>query len=243
MTGKRRKSAWERLEEKRLTYFLVGLVITLSLVYVALEFNFYGTSAEDRDEALLQEMMAENGAMPIISHSQIIIQPEQNSDDGGGERIRVVPDEEGDDNMEEDEKEETIDDTLFAGIDSMAMEGNDIAPPPPVDMAKSDTLPVFRVVEDVPQFPGGHAAFVKWLTKHLVYPSTPQRLKVQGKVAVTFIVERDGTITDIKVAQPLFSELDNEALRVMRMMPPWQPGKHDGKPCRTMVCVPIVFKL
>ncbi len=243
MTVNDRKRRSADLEGKRLTAFLLGLILVLAAVFVALEYNHSPADPFDDDEELLREMMAEGDAMPVMIHQEMQVLPQQEQPMEGEERIRVVPDEEEPEEEMPQEEETAVTDSLIAGVDSMAVEGDDMAPPPPVDIAKDDNPLHFRVVEDMPQFPGGQAEYVKWLTKNLRYPSSAQRMRVQGKVAITFIVERDGKITDVKVAQSLYSACDNEALRVMRMMPDWKPGRHKGEPCRTMVCVPIVFKL
>lgn len=101
----------------------------------------------------------------------------------------------------------------------------------------------FRLVEDLPQYPGGAVEFMKWLTKNLRYPKMAQVKKTEGKVIAHFYVEKDGRITGLKIVQSLSQECDREALRVLRMMPNWQPGVQNGQPCRTKVCIPIVFKL
>lgn len=101
----------------------------------------------------------------------------------------------------------------------------------------------FRVVEDLPQFPGGAVEFMKWLTKNLKYPPSAQQRKVQGRVVAQFIVNKDGSISDLVLVEKVSPELDREALRVLRMMPKWTPGVMDAKPCRTKVCIPVVFKL
>jgi protein TonB len=98
-------------------------------------------------------------------------------------------------------------------------------------------------VEQLPEFPGGMVEFMKWLTKNLKYPPSAQNRKVQGRVVVSFIVNKDGTIADAKVVKPVDPTLDREAMRVVRMMPNWKPGLQMGKPCRTMFAIPIVFKL
>ena len=100
-----------------------------------------------------------------------------------------------------------------------------------------------RVVEDLPQFPGGAAEFMKWLTKNLRYPSSAQSQQVKGRVVAQFIINRDGSVTDLEVTEHLNRACDNEVLRVLRMMPKWQPGLMDAKPCRTKVCIPVVFNL
>jgi protein TonB len=101
----------------------------------------------------------------------------------------------------------------------------------------------FRVVEELPEFPGGATELMKWLTKNLRYPVTAQQRKVQGKVVAQFIVNTDGSISNIELVTRVDPSLDREALRVLRMMPQWKAGKQNDKPCRTQVCIPIVFKL
>ena len=100
-----------------------------------------------------------------------------------------------------------------------------------------------RVVEDLPQFPGGAVELMKWLTKNLKYPAAAQQRKVQGRVVAQFVINTDGSISDLELVEKLSTECDREALRVLRMMPNWQPGVMNAKPCRTKVCIPIVFKL
>jgi protein TonB len=78
---------------------------------------------------------------------------------------------------------------------------------------------------------------------NLKYPVYAQQRKIQGKVMVSFIVNKDGSVADIKVLKSVNPYLDAEALRVMKMMPKWKPGQEKGKPCRTMIAIPVVFKL
>ena len=101
----------------------------------------------------------------------------------------------------------------------------------------------FRVVEDLPQFPGGASEFMKWLTKNLKYPASAQRRQVKGKVVAQFIVNTDGSVSDVELTEHLEAACDREVLRVLRMMPKWQAGVMNAKPCRTKVCIPIVFNL
>ena len=95
----------------------------------------------------------------------------------------------------------------------------------------------------MPEFPGGMVYLMKWLTKNLKYPARAQQQKIQGRVIVSFIVNKDGIIADAKVIKSVDDDLDREAMRVIRMMPKWKPGIQNDKPCRTMVAIPIVFKL
>lgn len=103
--------------------------------------------------------------------------------------------------------------------------------------------PVDERLSHLPEFPGGWAEMVRWLTQNLRYPPQAQAGGLQGRVVVSFIVNPDGKLSDIKVAKSVNPLLDREALRVVRKMPPWKPGTEDGKPCRSMVVVPVVFKL
>ena len=107
----------------------------------------------------------------------------------------------------------------------------------------ADDPETLRIVQELPVFPGGMTEFVKWLTKNLKYPTAALRSKIQGKVMVSFIVNTDGTISDIKVVKKAHRLLDAEALRVAKQMPNWEPGKDHGKVCRTMVAIPIVFEI
>src|SRR3712207_5782326 len=94
-----------------------------------------------------------------------------------------------------------------------------------------------------PEFPGGMVAFMQWLTQNLNYPPLAQRQRIEGKVVVSFIINKDGSIADAKIAKSANPLLDREALRIVGIMPKWKPGMQDNKPCRTMFAIPINFKL
>lgn len=113
---------------------------------------------------------------------------------------------------------------------------------PPIPMASEQPLN-FRIVQQMPEFPGGGSAFIQWLTRQLRYPPLAQSQRIQGRVVVSFIVNKDGSIADVKLEKSVNDLLDREALRVIRMMPRWKPGVHNNQPCRTMVAVPVVFKI
>ena len=107
----------------------------------------------------------------------------------------------------------------------------------------ADDPETLRMVQELPMYPGGMVEFMKWLTRNLNYPKYALRNKIQGKVMISFIVNTDGTISDIKVVKRAHALLDAEALRVARLMPKWEPGKDHGKVCRSMVAIPIVFEI
>ena len=107
----------------------------------------------------------------------------------------------------------------------------------------ADDPETLRIVQELPMFPGGMTEFVKWLTKNLKYPNAALRSKIEGRVMISFIVNTDGTVSDIKVEKKVHRLLDAEALRVAKQMPKWEPGKDHGKVCRTKVAIPIVFEI
>jgi len=98
-------------------------------------------------------------------------------------------------------------------------------------------------VETVPEFPGGLDAFGKFLAANIRYPYSARRDRVQGRVIVSFVIEKDGTITDPKVARGIGGGCDEEALRVIKLMPKWVPGIQNGKPVRVAYSVPIAFTI
>ena len=102
---------------------------------------------------------------------------------------------------------------------------------------------VFDVVEQMPSFPGGPSALMQYLSSNIKYPVVAQENGVQGRVIVSFVVERDGSISDVKVARSVDPSLDREAQRVVKSMPRWSPGKQNGSTVRVKYTVPVVFRL
>ena len=101
----------------------------------------------------------------------------------------------------------------------------------------------FDVVEQMPQFPGGPAALMEFLSKNVKYPQEAYKNGIQGRVIVTFVVNKDGSISDAKVVKSVDPQLDEEALRVVHSMPNWIPGRQNGEPVNVKYTVPITFKL
>ena len=102
---------------------------------------------------------------------------------------------------------------------------------------------VFDVVEVMPQFPGGQIAMLQYLMKNIKYPEQAMKEGIQGRVTVRFIVEKDGSISDVKPVLSVHPLLNKEAVRVVKSMPKWSPGKHNGKPVRVRFNLPVMFKL
>lgn len=108
---------------------------------------------------------------------------------------------------------------------------------------KEEETKVFDVVEQMPQFPGGQQALFEYLSKNIKYPVIAEENGVQGRVIVTFVVERDGSITDVRVAKSVDPSLDKEAVRVTKSMPHWNPGMQNGGPVRVKFTLPVTFRL
>ena len=118
-----------------------------------------------------------------------------------------------------------------------------VAPPPEPEKPKPAEDKIFDAVEQPPMFPGGQEAMMKWLSNNIRYPEAAQQNNVSGRVIVSFVVEKDGSVSDVKLAKGIDRDLDNEALRVVKRMPKWQPGKNNGVAVRTKFTLPVTFKL
>jgi len=234
------------LESKRATWFLLGLVLVISVLFVASEYNIYDDTAEKEDQ-MLDELAKDIDFIPITRQNDMVALPAPKPRKAEKpNKIKVV------DNVEEaqqavqlpSEAQQLEEDGDGLGEQAQKEGEEELTPAlSPFTKDGKDNPLNFRVVEDLPQFPGGAAELMKWLTRNLRYPATAQRQKIEGKVVVQFIINKDGTMANLKVVKSLNPECDREALRVMRMMPKWKPGVQNDKPCRTMVCIPIVFKL
>ena len=102
---------------------------------------------------------------------------------------------------------------------------------------------VYEIVEQMPSFPGGPAELMKWLSSHVQYPAIAIDICIQGTVIVAFIVEPDGSVSNAKLVRSVDPCIDQEALRVVRQMPKWNPGKRAGIPVRVIYYLPIKFKV
>lgn len=229
------------MDNQRAFNFLLGLVVVLSLFIVALEFTTTGEPPQTDDD-ILDDISQDIEMVPVVSRDAVAALPAGGKKAGVSGKISVV-----DRPAAGAAYAVTSPVTDVAG--SLAGMGlgdvTDISNAAiPASVAEANDNPLnFQVVERLPEYPGGMSAFVQWLTKNLNYPVTAQRSKIQGTVLVAFIVNKDGSITDLKVVKSVSPELDREALRVLRLMPKWKPGEDHGEPCRTYFSIPIVFKL
>jgi protein TonB len=228
-----KKSRGADLENLWVQGFLLGLVVVLAALLVALEWNsndsgwaFFETDDDLEAEMELSPLKRDKDEIPMM------LPQEQQVEQPKSEQLRLV-----DDDVELTFEPEPVE----RPEEQKDQKAVDEDKPEVVDMYNE---PVdFRVVEDLPQFPGGASEFMKWLTKNLKYPASAQKKQVRGRVVAQFIVNTDGSVSDLELTEHLEAACDREVLRVLRMMPNWQAGVMNAKPCRTKVCIPIVFNL
>jgi protein TonB len=113
----------------------------------------------------------------------------------------------------------------------------------PVQAVVEDENKIFMVVEQQPEFEGGYEAMMNFIRKNMRYPASARRMGIDGTVYVSFVVGKDGSIADVKVLRGISADCDKEAVRVVQMMPPWKPGKQNGKNVFVRFNLPIKFKL
>ena len=159
------------------------------------------------------------------------------------------------DNLVKEEDEIKLDEIEKStkAIGALTVDGNDelggevlrikeeIAPPEPPKHVEDNKI--FEVVEQNPTFPGGTAALMSWLSQNIKYPVIAAENGIKGRVIVQFVVEKDGSITDVVVVKSVDPSLDKEATRVIKNMPHWIPGRQNGSPVRVRFTVPVTFTL
>ncbi len=221
-----KKSEKASLENDKLVYVLMGLVFVLSLVYVALEWTEREvTKYEVTDTEFLFEEEVE-----IQQTSQETPPPPPPPAVQEVEVLNVV-----EDNVETESIEVTSEETEQEVV---------IAAPVEAPVEEEEEEVVFVVVESMPEFPGGQQALFKYLSENVKYPVIAQENGIQGRVICQFVVNKDGSIVDVEVVRSGGDpSLDKEAVRVIKSMPKWKPGKQRGKAVRVKYTVPVNFKL
>lgn len=214
-------------EKQRLPFVLLGLFFTAAFVFMAFSYRtgdgiVGGGNDNDRTRDVEFELNEIDEPPP----------PEETPPPPDTPEVPPPPT----DDVREVEKEDDQTKVSIAPPD---------VPPPPVNNTPAPPPPdeIFDVVEEEPLFPGGEEAMQSFIKSKVKYPEMSIQMGDQGKVYVRFVVEKDGSITNVSVARGVTPELDKEAIRVVKMMPNWSPGKQRGRAVRTNVVIPIVFKL
>lgn len=240
-----KKSDSAQLEDKRITFFLLGLIIIFSCLFVGLQYTSHAGDYDISDE---MEDLSQDLELSIPQDNKDMVSAEAAAAPASKSITQEVK--AANKPQESERKISTTTSELVIGNGDGSVDGSNVkeaAPETPIDnnasAAQAEAPIQFNVVQQIPVFPGGWSAFMQWLTKNLKYPKLAQQNKIQGMVVVSFIVNKDGSVADIKIATSVDPLLDREALRVMKMMPKWKPGMDHNKVCRTMIAVPVVFQL
>lgn len=224
-----KKTPKANLERHRGTYILMGLVLGVSILFFAFEWS---TETRKLDEnVIVQDVLAEE-EIEITRRDPTPPPPPPPPEPETPEIIEVV-----------EERVETRMEIKSEDDQSQRQTEVYIPPPPPKLKQEEVTEEIFVVVEEQPEFPGGQAAMMKFLSDNIRYPVIAQENGIQGRVICNFVVERDGSITDVQVVRGQDPSLDREAIRVIQQMPRWKPGKQRGSPVRVRFTLPVVFRL
>lgn len=224
-----KKSERADLERGKGTSLLIGFVIALGVMFVALEWT--QREVEDNSELYTAKDMSLNEEMVPITLPEKKTVPPPPAALNKAEIIEIVED---DADIEEDIMASTEDNVEWVDLDEYDVV--EVEPEP-------EEEEIFMVVEDQPEFPGGTAALLDYLRKNIKYPAICRENNIQGRVLVTFIVNKDGAIVEPEVVKSVHPQLDREALRVISTMPNWKPGSQRGKPVRVKYTVPVNFRL
>ena len=225
-----KKSEKASLENKKLLFLEIGLIVSLLIVYIALEWTSKETNTavlEDNTEVLIEEEIISTNMetpppppaapkMPVLS-----------------DQIDIV-----DDEIE-------LEDDMFMNLEDDASLGVEIMDYVEVEeeVVEEEAIP-FQLVEEKPSFQGGDAnQFSKWVNSRLVYPEIAKENGVQGRVTLQFTVEKDGTVTKVRVLRGVDPSLDKEAVRVVSQSPKWKPGKQRDRAVPVTYTFPVIFQL
>ena len=220
-----KKSPKANLENKKLMFTQIGLIISLAVAWVVFEIKSYdklefadvGRTVEVLEEEMVEITKQEQKPQPVEV-------PKQTT------QIQVV-----EDDVEVDDIE------INADVDQNEVIEEYVAPE--VEEEEVVEAEIFTIVEEMPEFPGGMQKLADYLAKNIKYPQMARESGIQGRVFVNFVVETDGSVSKVNVMRSLGGGCDEEAMRVVKSMPKWKPGKQRGKPVRVSYILPVNFKL
>lgn len=224
-----KKSSNASLENKKILFLEIGFVVALLAVWGAFE---YSTAEKNVDTLEPETIVIDEEIVPITESTP---PPPELAPKMPvfSEEIEIV-----DDDIKIEDSFQSLDDDPSLGVDIY-----DYVEAVQEETVVEEAVP-FALVEKKPSFMGGDAnEFSKWVNKHLVYPEIAKENGVQGKVILGFTVNKDGTVSNIKVLRGVDSSLDKEAIRVVSMSPKWTPGQNAGSNVKVSYTFPVVFQL
>ena len=212
------------LQKKRPMYFQIGLAATLALILLAFEWKSYEIS-----ESSLGDLDVEEVEQEIIPISEQRKQPPPPPPPPPVVELEIV---DNDADVEEAEVQS-----------SEANEETVVEYQPPAPEEETNEADVFTIVEDMPLFPGGDAALLRYIATNIKYPQIARENGIQGTVFVAFVVNEKGVVTDPKILRGIGGGCDEEAIRVIKTLPKYTPGMQRGKPVKVQFQIPIKFNL
>jgi len=221
-----KKSKKADLEPKKVIFMQVGMIIALAVVLLAFNYRSY-----ERGSMLNMQIQVDDTPEEIIPITKQEVKPPPPPPPKQVTVINIVKDDvEVEDDIEIDVEadQETIMDDFIPVFE---------------DEEEVVEMEIFTVVESMPGYPGGDAQRMKFLQENIKYPQMARESGIQGTVYVTFVVEHDGSVTDVRVLRGIGGGCDEEAIRVIKLMPKWNAGKQRGKPVRVQFNMPIKFTL
>ena len=233
-------TANDELRSQKSTNILIGLVLAFASLFVAFEFTQREVKAvEDNDK--IYDFKMEEDMIPITQQQEMVAPPPAVAPTV----MEFINEVEDDTELPEEEVETTeevnqaITAVVGTGAPSAVVPTGPVGPVVEVD----DDERIYEVVEENAQFPGGDEACMKWLAEHLKYPSVCQEQGVQGRVFVSFVVNKDGSIVDVEIKRSPDPNLSKEAERVVKSMPKWKPARQGNRTVRSRFNLPVMFRL
>ncbi|MEZ3575901.1 MAG: energy transducer TonB [Muribaculaceae bacterium] len=246
----------------RHTKAIVWVVISVAIILVLLILSVSGVFSKPEEEqittATVQEIAAVEAEEEEIEEEEEqfqmpepeeVVAPEEVANQQRVTDLLIVEDDKLEDDKQVKNQEDVLENEAQAGalditegtndLNKMTIKEEVIAAP----KVEEEQPMNIAMVEQKPEFNGGEAAMYKWLSENIVYPSAASEEGVQGRVVVEFVVGKDGSITNVRVLRPRHPALDKEAVRVVKAMPKWIPGRNNGQPVKVTYTLPVTFKL
>ena len=222
-----KKSPKANLENKKLMFTQIGLIISLLVAWLAFEHKSY--DKREIDPSLLnREVVVDEEMVEITKQEeqkpQPVEVPKQTT------QLEIVQDD-----------VETEDIEINADVEQNEVIEEYVAP----EVVEEEVVEqeIFQIVEEMPAFPGGEKALLEYVFKNIKYPQIARETGIQGRVFVGFVVEPDGSVSNVKILRGIGGGCDEEAMRVIKSLAKWKPGKQRGKAVRVSYQIPVVFKL
>ena len=222
-----KKSPKANLENKKLMFIQIGMIISLLIAWMAFEHKSY--DKREIDPSLLnREVVVDEEMVEITKQEeqkpQPVEVPKQTT------QLEIVQDDVEVEDIEinaEVDQQEVIEDYV------------------PVEVEEEEVVEqeIFQIVEEMPAYPGGEQKLMEFIAKGIKYPQIARETGIQGRVFVGFVIEPDGSVSNVKVLRGIGGGCDEEAMRVVKSMPKWKPGKQRGKAVRVSYMLPVNFKL